>query len=135
MKHTTTHHRLVTVKRSSAGLGLFAAEDIKRGTYIIEYIGEIITRAEANRRGNKYLFETSANRIIDGSGRDNIARYANHACKPNSEIEIHRGRVFIVAQKNIPAGEEITYDYDDEYFQDYILPYGCRCKTCHRPKK
>lgn len=127
MKHSKT---LVTVKRSSAGLGLFASQEIKKGTSIIEYTGEIITRAEADRRGNKYLFETSSNRVIDGSGRDNIARYANHACKPNSEIDIKRGRVYIIAKKNIPEGDEITYDYDSEYFEEYIKPFGCRCATC-----
>lgn len=124
------------IKRSSAGLGLFAAEPIKRGTWIIEYVGKILNGKEVtDHPGNKYLFETSKTRMIDGSARSNTARYINHSCKPNCEPEIIAGRVFIKAIKRIEAGEELTYDYGKEYTDEYIKPYGCRCWSCKENAK
>lgn len=120
------------VKRSSAGLGLFASTPIKRGTYVIEYVGRVLKGKEMDPVNNKYLFETSAVRMIDGSARSNTARYINHACKPNCEPEITAGRVFIKAIKRIEVGDELTYDYGKEYFDMYIKPYGCRCASCKK---
>lgn len=121
------------VKRSSAGLGLFAVEPIKRGTWIIEYVGKILRGKEVSAHpGNKYLFETSKTRMIDGSMRANIARYINHSCKPNCTPEIFAGRVFIKAIRRIEVGEELTYDYGREYTNEYIKPHGCRCIPCRR---
>ena len=118
------------VKKSSAGLGLFATEPIKRGTWIIEYVGRVLHGKEMDPVNNKYLFETSRVRMIDGSARSNTARYINHSCKPNCEPEIIGGRVFIQAKRRIEPGEEITYDYGEEYFNEYIKPHGCRCLSC-----
>jgi len=115
------------VKRSSAGLGLFAGESIKKGEFIIEYVGEVISRKEANKRGGKYLFETSDNRVVDGKGRYNKARYINHSCKPNCEIDIKKGRILVFATRNIKEDEELAYDYGEEYFDDIIKPHGCKC--------
>jgi len=122
-----SHSKKTITKRGSAGLGLFAGEPVRRGEFIIEYVGEVISRKEANKRGGKYLFETSDNRVIDGKGRNNKARYINHSCKPNCEIEIKRGRILVFAIRNIRAGEELAYDYGEEYFNDIIKPHGCRC--------
>ena len=124
------------VKRSSAGLGLFAEEPIKKGTWIIEYVGKILKGKEEvdNYPANKYLFETSKTRMIDGSERSNTARYINHSCKPNCEAEIFSGRVFIKSIKPIIVGEEFTYDYGKEYVDEHIKPYGCRCAPCKAKK-
>ncbi|MCK9344610.1 MAG: SET domain-containing protein-lysine N-methyltransferase [Candidatus Pacebacteria bacterium] len=120
------------VKRSSAGLGLFAEEPVKKGTWIIEYVGKIISgkKEVEEYKENLYLFETSKTRMIDGSARSNTARYINHSHKPNCEVEIFGGRVFVQAKKNIAAGEEFTYDYGKEYVDEHIKPYGCRCLGC-----
>lgn len=121
------------VKKSSAGLGLFAMEPIKRGTWIIEYVGKILRGKDVlayPANTNKYLFETSKARMIDGSARSNTARYINHSCKPNCEVNIFAGRVFVKAIKRIEAGEELTYDYGSEYTDEYIKPHGCRCAPC-----
>lgn len=125
------------VKKSSAGLGLFAEEPVKRGTWIIEYVGTLILGKKAieDYKENKYLFETSKVRMIDGSARSNTARYINHSCKPNCEVEIFGGRVFIKAIKRIEAGEEFTYDYGEEYFDEYITKPHCRCVPCKAKKK
>lgn len=118
------------VKCGSAGLGLFAGEPIKKGEFAIEYIGRMLTHEEANRKGGKYLFEISSRRTVDGTGRDNTARYINHSCKPNCEVDIKKGRIFIYAIKNIKVGEELHYDYGKEYVDEYIKPYGCKCEKC-----
>ncbi len=125
------------VKKSSAGLGLFATSDFKKGELIIEYTGERITEAEANRRGGKYLFELNDNWTIDGKGRENIARYLNHACKPNCEPELSEDetQIFIYARRNIKAGEELTYNYGKMYFDQYIGKDTCRCATCAATRK
>lgn len=120
----------VKVRRSSAGLGLFADEDIKKGAIIIEYVGNRMPTAEANKKGGKYLFEVNTRTTIDGSPRWNIARYANYACKDNAEAVLHGSRVMIEAKRKILAGEEITYDYGKEYYDEFIRPHGCACASC-----
>jgi hypothetical protein len=124
------HFKLVKVKKGSAEMGLFAGEAIKKGELIIEYIGNILTAKEADEHPeNEYLFEVSSKKTIDGSPTWNIARYANHACEEaaNAESEIKKERVFIRAVKNIKEGEEITFDYGEEFVKEHILPFGCRC--------
>ena len=125
--------KLVQVKRSRSGLGLFAAAPFKKGDLVIEYTGEVITETEANRRGGKYLFELNDKWAIDGKGRENLARYINHSCKPNCYPELNEDetRVFIYAKRKISPGEEITYDYGKDYFERLIKPYGCRCAHSH----
>ncbi len=129
-----TKHSLptVVVKRSSAGLGLFTLTPIKKGDLVINYIGEIISDEEANRRGGKYLFTINKKWTIDGKARSNTARYLNHSCKPNceSEVDTRKRSVAIYAKRAIKAGEELTYDYGKEYWDEYIKPYGCRCEKC-----
>jgi SET domain-containing protein len=134
---TRSKYPKVKVKRSSAGLGLFAATDIKKDRLIIEYTGERISSEEADRRGGRYLFTVTKKVVIDGKGRKNIARYINHACNPNAEAEHDEDtdRIFIRAIKNIQEGDEITYDYGEEYVDDFIKPHGCKCRTCSKKTK
>lgn len=124
----------VVVKRSSAGLGLFAGEDIKKGTCIIEYVGRQIKGQEEYTSNSKYLFEVNARMTIDGRDRSNTARYINHSCRPNCETETYKRRVYIFAYKNIKEGEELTYDYGKEYWTEHIKPIGCRCEKCQEKK-
>lgn len=123
------------VKRSSAGLGLFATRPFKKGERIIEYFGREITKEEEYNSRSLYLFEVNGRKTIDGTTRENFARYINHACKPNCEPEIVKGRVWIDAIKNIKIGDELCYDYGDEYFNEHIKPYGCKCAPCAAKKK
>jgi len=126
----------VKVKRSSAGLGLFAQEAIKKGHVVIEYTGERIGQDEANKRGGRYLFDVTDTLVIDGKGRENKARYINHACKPNCEAEHDEedDRIFIRASKNIKENDEVTYHYGKEYIKQIIGPEGCKCATCMAKK-
>lgn len=123
------------VKRSKTGLGLFAFSPIKKGACIIEYTGKVLTAKEEEDSNSLYLFEVTKKKTIDGATRSNTARYINHSCRPNSEIEIYKGRVYVLAKRAIKEGEELTYDYDKEYFNAYIKPKGCLCDKCTGPKK
>ena len=90
--------------RSLTGFGIFATRPIKKRLRIAEYKGPILTQKEADRaerRGNRYLYEVSKNRTIDGTPHSNIARYFNHSCNPNAESIVWRGRVFIKTLRNI----------------------------------
>ncbi len=122
----------VEVKRSSAGLGLFARKKFVRGDFIIEYTGEHITHDEADVRGGKYLFILSDATVIDGRGRENLARYINHSCRPNAEAETdeEEEKIRIFAKRTIMPGDEVTYDYGKEYFDEHINKRGCRCVPC-----
>ena len=125
-----TYPEGLRVGRSSAGLGLFATRAFKKGERLVEYTGRTLTNAEEYTSRSKYLFEVNTRKTIDGMARSNIARYINHSCRPNCEPEIERGRIFIDAIKSIKAGDELTYDYGEEYFDEHIKPHGCRCVKC-----
>lgn len=129
-QQTSVRPSSVGVKRGSAGLGLFALVPIKRGATIIEYIGERIPTSVGDERDNRYIFNVNTKWDIDGSPRYNTARYANHSCRPNAEALNRRSRIYIVAKKNIKAGEEIAYHYGRDHFSGFIQPLGCRCVKC-----
>lgn len=116
------------VKRSSAGLGLFAGEAIPKGACVIEYIGRFISPEEEYTSRSKYLFEIHSRKTIDGKPPKNKAGYINHSCRPNCEPEVYEGRVFIFARRGIKPGEELTYDYGTEYWKTHCQP--CRCEKC-----
>jgi len=118
------------VQRSPTGLGLFAHEPIKRGSCLIEYRGRSLSQKEQHTSRSKYLFEINKHKTIDGGVRTNTARYINHSCRPNCEIDIYKQRVYVLAKRNIKPGEELSYDYDTEYFDTYIKPKGCKCVAC-----
>ncbi len=69
--------------------------------------------------------------------RENVARYINHACKPNAESDVmpRKRKVVIRAIKNIDPGEEINYDYGTDYFKAYLKPIGCKCAACVKKRK
>ena len=129
MQHKKVQEAEVKVKRGSAGLGLFAARDFKKGERIIEYIGNRVPTGDEGPI-NLYIFNVNKKWDIDGSPRWNTARYANHSCLPNAEAVNDNNRIFIEAIKTIKEGEEITYDYGKEYYEDIILKEkgGCLCK-------
>ncbi len=127
------------IGRSRTGLGLFATKPIKKGTKIIRYFGPLLDcrKKKDDAIENKYLFELSGRWTIDGSVRENIARYINHACKPNAESDVRprKRKVFIRAIKNIEPGEEINYDYGTDYFKAYLKPIGCKCDACEKKRR
>jgi uncharacterized protein len=131
MKKDHKKNEIYRVGRASAGLGLFAMRDVKKGECIIEYTGEAISHEEADRRGGRYLFILNEKTVLDGKKHEHKGRYMNHACKPNCEAIVENDeRIMIYAIKNIKKGEEFTYDYGNDYVDDLIKKNGCRCKTC-----
>lgn len=135
----TSSRKPYRVGRSRTGLGLFATKEIKKGTRIVEYFGRLLDCKikEQDAIENKYLFELTGRWTIDGSVRRNLARYANHACRPNAESDVRprKRRVFIRAVKTIRPGDEITYDYGTDYFKSYLKPIGCKCAHCEKKRK
>ncbi len=119
----------LVVRRASAGLGLFTASAIPKGACVIEYTGVPITREEMYTSNSRYLFEINSRKTIDGRPRWNTARYINHSCRPNCEIEIAKGRVWIFARRNIRPGEELGYDYGEDYVKAYLAG-RCLCAKC-----
>ncbi len=122
------------------GSGMIASRLIPAETQIIEYVGEKVTKTEADRRdaarvarrasgddGCVYLFELNARYDLDGEVLWNTARYINHSCDPNCEPRIVRGRIWIVALRDIQPGEELTYDYGFDF--DNWRDHPCRCGT------
>src|ERR1700743_241186 len=127
------------IGRSRTGLGLFATKKIKKGDKIVRYFGPLLDskKKKDDAIENKYLFELNNRWTIDGSVRKNVARYINHACKPNAESDDRprKRKVFIRAIKNIEAGDEINYDYGTDYFKAYLKPIGCKCDACEKKRK
>jgi len=135
-KKTAKKNELFTVKKSSAGLGLFACKAFENEDFIIEYKGEKITHDEADRRGGKYLFTLNEKWVVDGKERANTARYINHSCDPNIEAIIEDDkRIIFQAIRSIEPGEELTFDYGKEYVEDIIAKAGCKCEPCSSKKK
>ncbi|MEZ5828756.1 MAG: SET domain-containing protein [Hyphomicrobiales bacterium] len=124
----------LAVKRASAGRGLFALEDIPKGVCVEEYVGRPITEEQWLKSTSRYLFEISKTKTIDGYINRNRARFINHSCRPNCEIEIRKGRVFVMTKRKIKEGEELGYDYGKDYVDDMIKPIGCKCLKC-KPAK
>jgi len=120
------------------GRGVYAQCDIPDGTRIIEYTGEKITKAEAWRRealrvkrahrggdGSVYIFELNKRYDLDGGKGSNVARLINHSCAPNCRAETDRGHIWILARRDIAAGEEMTFDYG--YGFSLWEDHPCRC--------
>ena len=136
---TTASNKPYRVGRSRTGLGLFATKPIKKGTKIVRYFGPLLDSKKKKEDAieNKYLFELTNRWTIDGSVRANVARYINHACKPNAESDVkpRKRKVIIRAIKNIEPGDEINYDYGTDYFKAYLKPIGCKCDACEKKRK
>lgn len=125
----------LAVKKARAGRGLFAQETIPKGVCIIEYVGRTLTPKEEETSRSRYLFEVTKKKTIDGWNKRNTARYINHSCRPNCEIEIRKKRVFVMAKRKINPGEELGYNYGKSYFDSFLKPIGCRCLKCMPEKE
>jgi uncharacterized protein len=91
-----------------AGQGLFAAQDITKGTRIMQYIGEKISSRERAQRlaaGNPYIFHLTYRYAIDGQTLENTARYINHSCDPNCAVEKTSDTIWIIALREILQGK------------------------------
>ncbi|KAJ0754235.1 putative [histone H3]-lysine(4) N-trimethyltransferase transcription factor C2H2 family [Helianthus annuus] len=147
--------KLEVFKTEGKGWAVRAGEPIERGTFVCEYIGEVIDKNEANKRRARlgredcsYIYEIDARvndmiRLIEGEATyaidatkyGNVSRYINHSCSPNLEnhqvliesLDSELSHIGLYASRDIPAGEELSFDYM------YKAPPGegrqCRCGT------
>jgi len=143
MKKTTSPYIIVRRSRIHSR-GIFAKKDIRKGTHVIEYVGEKVLKPEGEKRGDLhwdraqkvdehgavYLFDLNRKYDIDGSVQYNTARLINHSCEPNCETDIIDGHVWVIALRTIRKGEEISYNYGYslEDFQDHACE--CGAKNC-----
>tara|TARA_B110000483_G_scaffold105485_1_gene128725 strand:+ start:6516 stop:7007 length:492 start_codon:yes stop_codon:yes gene_type:complete len=130
------------IKKSNVhGTGIVATVNIKKNTQIIEYIGEKVTKKEGDKRsserikkflnkknsGSVYIFELNKKYDIDGSMLYNKARYINHSCNPNCEVDIIKNKIWISSIKKINKGEELNYDYGYPFNEDDFNDHICKC--------
>jgi SET domain-containing protein len=126
-----TRPRLIRRRSAIAGLGIFAAERIRRHARIIDYAGELISQAESSRREQRYLkqgriwcFNLNRRWVRDAAVGGNLARFINHSCRPNCYVHIVRHTIWIRAARAIEPGEELTYDYST----GGAARIRCRCR-------
>ena len=121
------------------GKGAFAIRNIRKGTRLIEYLGQRISWRTADKRyddekmgrHHTFLFTVDDKVVIDAAVNGNDARFLNHSCDGNCEAITERKRIFIEARRSIKAGEELLYDYQYERTEDHTEEdekfYACRC--------
>ena len=121
------------------GRGVYARKNIPKGTRLIEYSGELIDNAEADRRyeddtmarHHTFLFILNSRWCVDAAVGGNISRFINHKCDPNCVAWIEDKHIWIDALKDIRKGEELGYEYEYDFDKDYTIEdlefYGCRC--------
>jgi uncharacterized protein len=125
------------------GRGVFATRNIRKGTRLVEYRGEVISEDEADirypfeedERHHTFLFRLESGGVIDAGPRGSIAKYINHSCDPNCEAVEEDGRIWIDAIRDIRKGEELVYDYnyilDEPHTPANKKLYPCYCGARH----
>ena len=110
---------------------MYAARPVEKGTRIVEYKGQLVSQREATRRERVYLprqriwlFTVNARWARDAAFGGNVARYINHACRPNCHTDVTGHHIWVIASRDIRAGEELTYDYNT----DGTAGIPCRCR-------
>ena len=130
--------KLYKIKKSNINnKGLYASQNIKDGTKIIEYKGKILTKkqVEENPKFDNekaiYLFNINKKYDLDGDFKYNTARLINHSCNPNCEVLGTGLKVWVYAMKDIKKGDELSYDYGFSFNEDFKnYPCKCRAKNC-----
>ena len=137
---TAPRGRRIQVRRSGVhGKGVFALQPIAEGEVVFEYVGEVISWDEAQRRhphdpsdpNHTFYFHIDDQHVIDALHGGNASRWINHSCSPNCKADEQDGRIFITARRAIRAGEELNYDYglviDEPLTPELKADYPCRC--------
>ncbi|XP_028570813.2 histone-lysine N-methyltransferase EHMT1 isoform X1 [Podarcis muralis] len=132
--------RLQLYRTQKMSWGVRTMQDIPLGTFVCEYVGELISDSEANvREEDTYLFELGDKDkdvyCIDARFYGNISRFINHFCEPNltavrvfmSHQDLRFPRIAFFSTKNIQAGEEIGFDYGDRFWEVKGNYFSCLC--------
>ncbi|KAK5878585.1 hypothetical protein CesoFtcFv8_023983 [Champsocephalus esox] len=134
--------RLQLFRTSKKGWGVRALHDIPQGTFVCEYVGEIISEAEAEMRQNDtYLFslddKPQDQYCIDARFYGNISRFLNHMCEPNlfacrvftKHQDLRFPHIAFFASENIKAGEELGFNYGDHFWEVKSKLFSCECSS------
>jgi SET domain-containing protein len=131
----TPRHLLVRRRSAIAGWGVWTRTAISKNTRIIDYAGEPISHRESARRerahlssGRIWCFTVNRGMVRDASVGGNLARFINHACRPNCYTRIVGKTIWICAARTIAPGEELTYDYNT----GGTARISCRCRPACR---
>jgi SET domain-containing protein len=126
---------LIIRSSSIHAAGCYTTASIPRGMHVVEYTGPRISKELADEKYENspttYLFGIgNGDTVIDGHG---TAMFINHSCDPNCETEEIDGRIWIIALRNIPAGAELTYDYQlYDGGDDDAARCTCGAKKCRK---
>jgi len=130
------------------GKGVFSRKEIPAGKRLIKYKGERVSHKEGIKRckesmrkarknsayGGVYIFEINDNYSIDGDVEDNHAKYINHSCDPNCDVDIESEDIWVYSKREIKKGEELSFEYgfdmEGEYFNFKENPCKCGAKNC-----
>ncbi|GLJ21419.1 hypothetical protein SUGI_0394410 [Cryptomeria japonica] len=153
---------LEVFKTKDRGWGVRTLEQIPRGKFVMEYVGEVLTQVEASKRGQLYAEYNSSylcnldhptvaqedNLVIDGFKMSNVARFINHSCEGNLRLyrvytETLDPRIFrigLYACRDVEIGEELTYDYKyvqeepsvDSADKPSAVKCFCQAKNCRQ---
>jgi SET domain-containing protein len=128
------------IRRSRVqGRGAFALRKIRKGTRIVEYVGERVSHAEGDRRytdesmarHHTFLFIVDSRIGVDGAVDGHESKFINHSCVPHCETTVEKRRIYVVALRTIQPGEELFYDYrydrDGETDAEAKAAYPCHC--------
>ncbi|MBK7106472.1 MAG: SET domain-containing protein-lysine N-methyltransferase [Ignavibacteriae bacterium] len=119
-------HESFEIKISSkegAGRGVFTKRKILKGEHIGYYTGKILNAKQITREpfvSSLFILQVTKDHFIYGEGKEsNFVSFINHSNKPNAELVVSTRwkKARIVAIKNIKIGEEIFYNYSDEYWR------------------
>uniref|UniRef100_A0A8C0HLA8 [histone H3]-lysine(9) N-methyltransferase n=1 Tax=Buteo japonicus TaxID=224669 RepID=A0A8C0HLA8_9AVES len=132
--------RLQLYRTQKMGWGVRTMQDIPLGTFVCEYVGELISDSEADvREEDSYLFDLDNKDgevyCIDARFYGNISRFINHLCEPNlipvrvfmSHQDLRFPRIAFFSTRHIEAGEEIGFDYGDRFWDIKGKYFSCQC--------
>ncbi|XP_023361918.1 LOW QUALITY PROTEIN: histone-lysine N-methyltransferase NSD2 [Sarcophilus harrisii] len=131
------------IKTDGKGWGLVAKRDIKKGEFVNEYVGELIDEEECMARikyahendiTHFYMLTIDKDRIIDAGPKGNYSRFMNHSCQPNCETlkwTVNGDtRVGLFAVCDIPAGTELTFNYNLDCLGNEKTVCRCGASNC-----
>ncbi|XP_066245089.1 histone-lysine N-methyltransferase EHMT1 isoform X1 [Euwallacea similis] len=134
--------RFQLFKTEFKGWGIKTLNFIAAGSFVCEYVGEILTDSEADlREDDSYLFDLDNRETdsfcIDAKFYGNFSRFINHSCLPNlypikvfiDHHDLRFPRIALFSKRDIAANEELSFDYGDKFWLVKCKLFTCHCGT------